>query len=150
MTPDIPTVRKVHPASIVLFTVSVALLCISGVMLASGRGSPGTTASPSPVVVYSYLTAPAAVTTAPPTSPPPPAAPTVQDGTWTVGLDFPAGKYRATAVVDPDCYWAITKSGTNGEEIIANDIPGGGRPTVTLKAGQDFQSQRCGTWAKVG
>ena len=76
--------------------------------------------------------------------------PTIDDGTWTVGIDFAAGKYRTTATVGSSCYWGIYKSGTNGDEIIANDIPGGGRPTVTLKAGQDFKTQRCGTWEKIG
>jgi hypothetical protein len=48
------------------------------------------------------------------------------------------------------CFWGIYKSGTNGAEIIANDVVTGGRPTVTLKTGQDFDSSRCGRWAKVG
>ncbi len=85
-----------------------------------------------------------------PTQAAPPPPPTVEDGTWTVGTDLPAGKYRTTANVDPSCYWAILKSGTNGDQIIANDIPGGGRPTVTLKAGEDFKTQDCGTWLKIG
>lgn len=50
--------------------------------------------------------------------------------------------------VDSDCYWAVLQTGTNGSDIIENGIPGGGRPTVTVKKGQDFESQRCGTWVK--
>ena len=80
---------------------------------------------------------------------PAPAGTTIEDGTWTVGVDLKAGKYRVTANVSSDCYWAIYKSGTNGENIIANDIPGGGRPTVTLKVGQDFNTSNCGTWKKI-
>lgn len=115
------------------------------------------------------LTSPAAISAAGTDSPPPPgtafpaippppttipapaapAAPSVDDGTWTVGIDLPAGTYRTTAVVSSDCYWGIYKSGTNGNDIIANDIPGGGRPTVTVKAGQDFRTARCGTWVKI-
>jgi len=38
--------------------------------------------------------------------------------------------------------------GTNGSKIIENDIPGGGRPVVTLSPGQDFNSTRCGKWEK--
>jgi len=85
--------------------------------------------------------------------PPPstaPAVPSIEDGTWTVGVDMPAGTYRTTTNVSADCYWKISKTGSNGDDIIKNDFPGGGRPQVTLKVGQDFQSERCGTWHKVG
>jgi hypothetical protein len=75
------------------------------------------------------------------------AANTVSDGIWTVGVDIEPGTYRATGVGE-DCYWGIYKSGTNGDEIINNDIPGGGNPTVTLSEGQDFESARCGEWTK--
>lgn len=76
------------------------------------------------------------------------AANTVSDGTWSVGTDIEAGTYRATANVDSTCYWGIYAGGSNGEDIIQNDLPGGGRPSVTLAAGQDFKTQRCGTWEK--
>ncbi|MHC6221183.1 hypothetical protein [Arthrobacter sp. MMS24-S77] len=76
------------------------------------------------------------------------AANTVGDGTWTVGKDIEPGTYRAAAVVGSTCYWGIYQSGTNGSQIIENDIPGGGRPVVNLSAGQDFNSTRCGKWEK--
>lgn len=77
-------------------------------------------------------------------------APTIEDGTWTVGVDFPAGRYRVTQNVGGSCYWAIFRTGGDSVgDIIANDLPGGGRPSVTLKKGQDFKSSRCGTWRKV-
>lgn len=73
------------------------------------------------------------------------AANTITDGVWVVGTDIEPGTYRAQNVPS-DCYWAITVSGSNGEDIINNDIPGGGNPTVTLSEGQDFTTQRCGEW----
>ncbi|MDQ0863761.1 hypothetical protein [Arthrobacter globiformis] len=76
------------------------------------------------------------------------AANTVSDGTWTVGNDIAAGTYRATADVGSSCYWGIYETGSNGSNIIENDLPGGGRPSVALAAGQDFKSSRCGTWTK--
>jgi len=76
------------------------------------------------------------------------AANTIGDGTWTVGKDIEPGTYRAAAAVGSTCYWGIYQSGTNGSKIIENDIPGGGRPAVTLSAGQDFNSTRCGKWEK--
>jgi hypothetical protein len=72
----------------------------------------------------------------------------ISDGTWTVGSDIQPGTYRTSAAVSGQCYWEITKSGSNGSSIIQNDIVEGGFPTVTLSAGQDFKTQDCGTWVK--
>lgn len=81
-----------------------------------------------------------------------PAAPakpanSIDDGTWTVGEDIPAGTYKTTGSGET-CYWSITKSGSNGDDIINNHI-GGGNLRVTLKKGQDFETARCGTWTKI-
>ncbi len=73
---------------------------------------------------------------------------TIAEGQWTVGTDIAPGTYRTTDNVGSTCYWGIYASGTNGDDIIANDIPGGGRPTVTLSVGQDFSTLRCGSWQK--
>jgi hypothetical protein len=93
----------------------------------------------------SYQSAPKA---ADPPKPPPAAKPTIEDGVWTVGEDIPAGTYKVTEKISGMCYWAITKSGTNGSDIIDNDIPSGGLPRVTIKKGQDFETNGCGTWKK--
>ncbi|MFI7482006.1 hypothetical protein ACH9EU_06265 [Kocuria sp. M1R5S2] len=71
---------------------------------------------------------------------------TIREGTWTVGVDIAPGTYRSTSDVGSRCYWAILATGTNGDDIITNDIPGGGRPSVTIAEGQDFETKRCGTW----
>lgn len=76
------------------------------------------------------------------------AANTVVEGTWTVGVDIEPGTYRTREDVGSSCYWGIYTTGTNGDDIQANDIPGGGRPTVTLVQGQDFRTSRCGAWQK--
>lgn len=76
------------------------------------------------------------------------AANTIGDGTWTVGKDIEPGTYRAAADVGSSCYWGIYATGSNGSNIIENDLPGGGRPTVALSGGQDFKSTRCGKWEK--
>lgn len=72
---------------------------------------------------------------------------TITDGTWTVAEDVPAGTYKTTGS-GADCYWSLTKSGSNGDDIINNHI-GGGNLRVTLKKGQDFETDRCGTWTKI-
>lgn len=76
------------------------------------------------------------------------AANTVREGTWTVGTDIEPGTYRLTSEVPGSCYWEINRSGSNGADIIDNDIVTGGRPSVTLSAGQDFTTSRCGSWLK--
>lgn len=76
------------------------------------------------------------------------AANAVADGTWVVGVDIEPGTYKAKADVGSRCYWGIYATGSNGDDIINNDIPGGGLPSVTLAAGQDFKSARCGSWTK--
>lgn len=75
------------------------------------------------------------------------AANTITEGVWTVGVDIEAGTYR-TKEAPTDCYWAIYTSGTNQDDIIQNDIVTGGMPTVTLREGQDFETNRCGSWVK--
>ena len=73
----------------------------------------------------------------------------ITEGTWTVGVDVQPGTYRTTeAVSSTMCYWGIYRSGSNGSDIIDNDIVNGGFPTVTLSAGQDFTTRDCGTWDK--
>ena len=74
------------------------------------------------------------------------AAATITEGTWSVGRDIQPGTYVTKEPVTGSCYWAIYRGGTNGGDIVDNDIVKGGRPTVTLKAGQDFRTSRCGSW----
>ena len=76
------------------------------------------------------------------------AANTVKEGTWTVGVDIEPGTYRADSEVTSGCYWGIYRTGSNGSDIVDNDIVSGGRPSVTLSPGQDFKTSRCGTWSK--
>jgi hypothetical protein len=107
------------------------------------NGSCAEAGTPQSTVIVGTVQAPPPA----PTTKAVPAVPTITDGTWTVGEDFPAGTYK-TVGAGSTCYWAITKSGTNGSDIVDNHI-GGGNLRVTLKAGQDFETDRCGTWAKV-
>jgi hypothetical protein len=85
-----------------------------------------------------------------PTVTQPAQAGTIQEGTWTVGEDIEPGTYKTTQAVNAQCYWSITRTGTNGADIIENEIVSGGYPRVTLNTGQDFKTEDCGTWAKVG
>ena len=76
------------------------------------------------------------------------AATSIGEGIWTVGVDVKPGTYRTKEALSGYCYWAIYRSGTNGDDIVENDGPEGGFPTVTLSAGQDFENSGCGTFVK--
>ncbi|MGV0110556.1 hypothetical protein [Arthrobacter sp. CP30] len=78
------------------------------------------------------------------------AASSITDGSWTVGRTVEPGTYTTERAITGSCYWEITTSGTNGDDIVANDNVSGGQPTVTLAVNQDFKSSRCGTWVKLG
>lgn len=73
---------------------------------------------------------------------------TITEGVWTVGTDIRPGTYRTTSAITEMCYWGIYRTGTNMEDIIQNDIVTGGRPTVTLSEGQDFETSDCGQWRR--
>lgn len=140
---------------------------VLGFLVGLGAGGAGkntnTTATPTPSTSTTTITqtvtasgsaaAPVTTTvtaTVAAAAPPPSAGTTIEDGTWTVGSDVQPGTYRLkdTLPAGSTCFWGIYKSGTNKDSIVQNDIVTGGRPTVTLKAGQDFESTRCGTWVK--
>lgn len=70
----------------------------------------------------------------------------ISDGVWQVGKDIDAGTYRATSEVGSHCYWSVTVSGS--DDIVQNDIPGGGYPQVSVSDGQQLKLQDCGTFAK--
>ncbi|TFC81153.1 hypothetical protein E3T23_06555 [Cryobacterium cheniae] len=69
------------------------------------------------------------------------------DGMHLVGTNVTPGTYAIST--STRCYYAW-KSGTGSDaEIVDNEIVNG-PATVTLKAGEVFESNRCGKWTKVG
>lgn len=71
------------------------------------------------------------------------------EGVWLVGADIVAGTYRTANSVSGYCYWEIM-AGAGSDDIIDNDIVVGGRPTVVLENGREFDSYSCGKWVRVG
>ncbi len=136
------TVTKAGAAGSPAATVTAPAVTVTAPAPAATVTAPAVTVTapaPAPVTV----TAPAA-----PAAPPPGPGASVGDGVYVVGQDMQPGTYRVSGAVTDGCYWAITKSGSNGADIVQNDLPKGGFPQVTVKAGQDFKSERCGTWFK--
>jgi hypothetical protein len=65
------------------------------------------------------------------------------DGFWTVGLEIAPGLWRSDGSGD-SCYWQISPDG-NPDDIIDNHFGDAGG-SVTLRAGQEFETDDCGTW----
>ncbi len=136
------TVTKAGAAGSPAATVTAPAVTVTATAPAATVTAPAVTVTaPAPAAVT--VTAPAA-----PAAPPPGPGASVGDGVYVVGQDLQPGTYRVSAAVTDGCYWQITKSGSNGDDIVQNDLPKGGFPQVTVKAGQDFKSERCGTWVK--
>lgn len=72
----------------------------------------------------------------------------IDDGTKVVGKTMEPGTYK-TKPSSKDCYWSRT---TGGGAIIENDFVGFAPDgvTVTVYAGEGFESQGCGVWTKIG
>lgn len=152
--------RKSRAGKIALITIAVVFsFCVAGtaIALVTGVGD-NTPAGPAHLVVTpsTYL-APTTRQVAPVAdstkrtakAKPAPVQVTDEDTPGLVGDDFPAGTYRVSAsVVGRECYWEKTND-SEGNDIVANDLPLGGRPQVKLKKGQWFTSEDCGTWVKL-
>ena len=71
------------------------------------------------------------------------------NGKYTVGRHIAPGIYRSKAVITSSglCYWSITTTGSNGNDIIQNDNSPGGIITLNLQVGQDIENS-CGNFVK--
>ncbi|MGO4103934.1 hypothetical protein AB4Y63_08275 [Leifsonia sp. YAF41] len=75
---------------------------------------------------------------------------TLKDGySYITGATMQPGTYE-TSSTSSRCYWSILKSGTNGSDIVDNDLGAQGVIRVTVNGGQDFTSHDCGAWRKIG
>lgn len=151
--PPQPAPKPKHVGRTIAFILGGIAIFVTGIGVGAAGGN--TPAAPTaPVGAPAAATTPAAAPTteAAPveeTKPAPKPAPTkaaapakarIEEGSWTIGEDFPAGTYKVTEVASEDCYWARMR-GTDGD-IIANGL-GGGKPKVTLKKGETFETSNC-------
>jgi hypothetical protein len=140
---DMPTPKKKsHTARnvvLVLFAVVVAFCGIAGVVL-------GRTASKTP-------TTQAHASSSPPAPMQHKTSATIGEGTWIVGKDVKAGKYRTTGAADSDvplCYWDVRKGSETGEFADQGAIDKADEPgIVTLKSGEYFKTSGCAVWSPM-
>lgn len=118
-----------------------------GLVLGAVAGAAGKP-TPTPIVASPPKPVTVTVTVTQTVTPSAPRA-AVGDGVHLVGTDLAPGVYR-TADTMTKCSWTIRTPGTNGSDVIDSGNAAGGRPEVTLKAGQRFTSSGCGTWTRTG
>ena len=128
-----------------------------GFLMASIGSTGEPVAAPAPKVTVTttetFTAAPSSEPSSPPakkTAPPKPTASTMGEGTYQIGVDAPAGRYKAVVPADSyNCYWERSED-DSGDSIIANNnLNAGARASVSVQKGEFFTSSGCGTWTKV-
>jgi hypothetical protein len=126
---------------------------VGGVVGGSGNGT-ATTAEPNPTVTVSQTVTetaeakPASKAPSPKKTTEPEPKSTISDGVHEVGVDVKAGQYEINVPEGALCYWerrigdAISDSTSRYKE-------GPARLSVTLKKGEVFETEDCGTWTRV-
>jgi len=140
----------------VIITAVVAL-SLGGIVGGSGDGT-ATTAEPNPTVTVSQTVTgtaeakPASKAPSPKKTTEPGPERTMEEGTYEIGVDAKPGRYKTRVPEDSSgCYWEKLKDDSGGlNSVIANgEVNAGGRVSITLKHGQFFMSEDCGTWKRV-
>jgi hypothetical protein len=87
-----------------------------------------------------------------PTVAPKPAPVTIGgDGTFLVGSDVAAGRYKSGAPDSGNCYWArLSGTGDSFNDIIANNNSAGPSVVTIRKTDAAFETSGCNEWTKVG
>jgi hypothetical protein len=139
-----------------LIITAVAALILGVIVGMSGDGTT-TTAEPNATVTVTKTakaeSAPTASKVPEPTkTTKPESKSTMEEGTYEIGVDAQAGRYKTTVPQDSsNCYWERTKDDSgDSDSIIANDnVNPGARASITVKSGEFFKSSGCGTWTRV-
>jgi hypothetical protein len=147
------------PTLIITAVVALGLGGLIGGLIGSSGDRTATTEEPNTTV-----TATETVTAEPEPAPTAAKAPTTKnttkpeskstmgEGTYEIGVDAKPGRYKTRVPEDsPVCYWEKTKDDTGDfDSLIANaELEPGARASVTVKSGDFFHSEDCGTWTMV-
>jgi hypothetical protein len=101
------------------------------------------TTSPAPSATSSSPTAAPTTTSAKPTKTTPPPV-IISAGTYTVGEDMPAGRYKVVERAGEFCYWSISR---NGE--LQDNHYGPGFPSFTVRNGDEVEVDGCPDYRKI-
>jgi hypothetical protein len=75
----------------------------------------------------------------------PEVADTISDGIYEVGVDVKAGQYKTNVPEGAICYWDRSRDDKGDYEL----KEGPARLSVTIKKGESFETEDCGTWKRV-
>jgi hypothetical protein len=70
---------------------------------------------------------------------------TISDGIHEVGVDVKAGQYKTNVPEGAICYWERSTDDRGDYEL----QEGPARLSVTIKKGESFETEDCGTWKRV-
>lgn len=136
--------KKTNKALIVALVIigCLGLMCGVGIVLIV------TAPAKAPTISYPAAT-PESKSPPPPAgaSKAPPAKPSIKDGEWTAGTDFPVGTYETTTQSDR-CVWQVTTGQGDSVKYVDPGHIGPGHYKFTFKAGQTLHTVGCGTWAQ--
>ena len=136
-----------------MIITAVVALGVGGIVGGSGDGT-ATTAEPNATVTATETAEaePAPTASEAPTTKKtsePESESTMEEGTYEIGVDAEPGQYKTQVPESSSgCYWERTKDDRGDlDSIIANDnVNAGARASVTVKDGEFFKSNSCGTW----
>jgi hypothetical protein len=134
---------------------AVVALSLIGIFVGSGNDIATTPAPTATVTATETAEAESATASKAPaakkTTEPEPGS-TMNEGTYEIGVDAKPGRYKTRVPQDSaGCYWEKMKDDSGGfNSLIANgEVNPGGRVSITLKRGEFFNSEDCGTWTRV-
>jgi hypothetical protein len=140
---------------IVIVTAVVALSLggiVGGIVGGSGDGT-ATTAEPNATVTVTETADDESASKAPSpkkTTEPEPKS-TISNGIHEVGVDVKAGQYKTNVPEGELCYWERSRGADDISDSTSTSTykEGPARQSVTLKKGESFETEDCGTWKRV-
>lgn len=135
---------------------AVVALSLIGIFVVGSGNDIATTPAPTATVTATETAEAASATAskapaAKKTTEPDPGS-TMNEGTYEIGVDAKPGRYKTRVPQDSSgCYWEKMKddSGRFNSLIANGEVNPGGRVSITLKRGEFFNSEDCGTWTRV-
>jgi hypothetical protein len=74
---------------------------------------------------------------------------TISNGVHEVGVDVKAGQYKTNVPEGALCYWERSRGGDPISDSTSRYKEGPSHESVTLKQGESFQTEDCGTWKRA-
>ena len=146
-----PKKRFGWPTVIVTAVVALSLGgIVGGIVGGSGDGT-ATTAEPNATATVTETAdaKPASKAPSPKKTTKPEPKSTISDGTHEVGVDVKAGQYKTNVPGWALCSWDRSRDDGPDSTITSVLQQGPSRQSVTLKKGEFFETEDCGTWRRV-